>query len=86
MWPIKNESENELFSGPGDAQESANVTTINAFEVRLNDTIQDSPDNIPGSAAKGALQDLYRDAQKDSSKVALNGTLQVGFVHAIVSA
>ena len=39
MWPIKNESENELFSGPGDAQESANVTTINAFEVRLNDTI-----------------------------------------------
>ena len=39
MWPIENESENELFSGPGDAQESANVTTINAFEVRLNDTI-----------------------------------------------
>ena len=81
MWPIKNESENELFSGPGDAQESANVTTINAF-----DTIQDSPDNVPGSAAKGALQDLYRDAQKGSSKVALNGTLKVGFVHAIVSA
>ena len=32
---LKNESKNELFSTPGDAQESANGTTINAFDVRL---------------------------------------------------
>ena len=32
---LKSESRSELFSGPGDAQESANRTTINAFEVHL---------------------------------------------------
>ena len=31
---LKNESKNELFSAPDDAQESANRTTINVFEVR----------------------------------------------------
>ena len=31
---LKNESKNELFSAPDYAQESANRTTINAFEVR----------------------------------------------------
>ena len=32
---LKNESKSEIFSVPGDAQESANGITINAFEVRL---------------------------------------------------
>ena len=32
---FKNESESEIFSAPGDAQESANGTTINMFDVRL---------------------------------------------------
>ena len=32
---LKNESKNELFSAPGDAQESENGTTVNAFELRL---------------------------------------------------
>ena len=35
IWPIKTESNSELFSAPGNAQESANGTTINAFEVHL---------------------------------------------------
>ena len=32
---LKNESKSEIFSAPGDAQESANRTTINMFDVRL---------------------------------------------------
>ena len=32
---LKNESESELFIASGDARESANGTTINAFEVHL---------------------------------------------------
>ena len=32
---LKNESKSEIFSAPGDAQESANGTTINMFDVRL---------------------------------------------------
>lgn len=32
---LKNHIKNELFSEPGDAQESASRTTINVFEVRL---------------------------------------------------
>ena len=32
---LKNESKSEIFSAPGDAQESANGTTINMFNVRL---------------------------------------------------
>ena len=32
---LKNESKNEHFNEPGDAQGSANQTTINGFEVRL---------------------------------------------------
>ena len=32
---LKNESKSEMFSAPGDAQESANGTTINEFDVRL---------------------------------------------------
>ena len=32
---IKNESESEIFSAFGDAQESANGATINVFEVSL---------------------------------------------------
>ena len=32
---LKNESKSENFSVPGDAQESANGTTTNAFDVRL---------------------------------------------------
>ena len=31
IWPIKNDSKIEHFSAPGDVQESANGTTINAF-------------------------------------------------------
>ena len=30
---LKNESRSKLFSAPGDAQESANGTTTNAFEI-----------------------------------------------------
>ena len=32
---LKNESKGEIFSVPGDAQESVNGTTINMFDVRL---------------------------------------------------
>ena len=32
---LKNESKREPFSAPADAQENANGTAINAFEVRL---------------------------------------------------
>ena len=32
---LKNESRSKLFSAPGDAQESANGTTTNAFEIWL---------------------------------------------------
>ena len=32
---LKNESKSEIFSAPGDVQESANGTNINAFDVRL---------------------------------------------------
>ena len=32
---LKNEGKSELFSAPGDAEESANRTKINAFEVRV---------------------------------------------------
>ena len=32
---LKNESKSEFFRAPGDAQESANGTTINMFDVRL---------------------------------------------------
>ena len=32
---LKNESKSKIFSAPGDAQESANGTTINMFDVRL---------------------------------------------------
>lgn len=32
---LKNKSKSELFSAPGEAQESASGTIINAFEVRL---------------------------------------------------
>ena len=32
---LKNESKSKLFSAPGDAQESANGTTTNAFEMWL---------------------------------------------------
>ena len=35
IWPIKNESKKELFSLPGDAQETANGATINVCEVRF---------------------------------------------------
>lgn len=35
---LKNESKSGLFNAPGDAQESANGTTTNAFKMRL--TIQ----------------------------------------------
>ena len=30
---LKNESKSEIFSAPGDVQESANSTAINAFDV-----------------------------------------------------
>ena len=32
---LKNESKSETFSALGDAQESANGTTINTFDMRL---------------------------------------------------
>ena len=32
---LKNESNSEIFSAPGDAQESTNGTWINAFDGRL---------------------------------------------------
>ena len=32
---LKNESKSEIFIAPGDAQESANGTTINVFDVRF---------------------------------------------------
>ena len=32
---LKNESKSEIFSAPGDVQESANGTNINAFDVHL---------------------------------------------------
>ena len=32
---LKSEGKSDIFSAPGDAQESANGTTINAFDVRL---------------------------------------------------
>ena len=32
---LKNESNSEISSAPGDAQKSANRTTINMFDVRL---------------------------------------------------
>ena len=32
---LKNESKSEIFSAPGDVQQSANRTTTNAFNVRL---------------------------------------------------
>ena len=32
---LKNESKSEIFSALGDAQESANGTTINTFDMRL---------------------------------------------------
>ena len=35
LGQIKNESQSEIFSALGDAQESANGTTINVFEVSL---------------------------------------------------
>ena len=32
---LKNKSKSEVFSAPGDPQESANRTAINAFDMRL---------------------------------------------------
>ena len=32
---LKNESKRNIFSAPGDVQESVNGTTINALDVRL---------------------------------------------------
>ena len=34
IWPVKRRK-SEIFSAPGDAQESANGTTINVFYVRF---------------------------------------------------
>ena len=67
---LKNVSKGELLS---DAQESANGTTINAFEVRL--MVQVRLHLI--IHLEGALQDLYKDAQKGSPENALKGPLQV---------
>ena len=35
IWPIKSESKSEIFSTSGDAQESANRTKTNVFDVRF---------------------------------------------------
>ena len=74
---LKTESNIELFSAPGDVQESANRTTVNAFQVRLMIQLRVSPDNTPGVVPKGALQDLYKDAQKGAPEDELKGALQV---------
>ena len=74
---LKTEKNIELFSAPGDVQESANRTTVNAFQVRLMIQLRVSPDNTPGVVPKGALQDLYKDAQKGAPEEELKGALQV---------
>ena len=74
---LKTERNIELFSAPGDVQESANRTTVNVFQARLMIQLRVSPDNTPGVVPKGALQDLYKDAQKGASEDELKGALQV---------
>ena len=74
---LKTERNIELFSAPGDVQESANRTTVNVFQARLMIQLRVSPDNTPGVVPKGALQDLYKDAQKGAPEDELKGALQV---------
>ena len=74
---LKTERNIELFSAPGDVQESANRTTVNVFQARLMIQLRVSPDNTPGVVPKGALQDLYEDAQKGAPEDELKGALQV---------
>ena len=74
---LKTERNIELFSAPGYVQESANRTTVNVFQARLMIQLRVSPDNTPGVVPKGALQDLYKDAQKGAPEDELKGALQV---------
>ena len=70
---VKNESTSELFSAPGDAQESANGATTNAFELRL---MVQFYDNTPGIAPKGAIPPKI--PPNGGTDGALEGTLHVG--------
>ena len=45
--------------------------------MRLTVQFAGAPDSTPEIAPKGALQDLYKDAQKGTSEVALIGAIQV---------
>ena len=75
--PLKREGKGETFNAAGDAQESANGTTINPFETALDSTIEGAPQNISESALSEALQDLNKDAQKGAFEVVLKGVLEV---------
>ena len=66
----------KIFSAPGDAQESANRTTINVFDVRL--MVKFSVHLIRHRIAlESAFQNLYIGAQKGANKIALKGAYQV---------
>ena len=74
---LKNESKSEIFSASGDAQESANGTTINAFKVLLIVQIRVPLIIHIELHLEGALQGLYKDAQKGAPENAPKGALQV---------
>ena len=67
---LKDESQSELFSAPGDAQEFGNVKTTNAFEVQLMVQFRVNL-IIQLELPKGSLQDLYKYALKGALQVAI---------------
>ena len=74
---LKNESKNKVFSALGTPQESVSGTIINAFEVRLMIQYRVSQIIHLQFVPKGALQDLYKDAQKCAPEDPVKGALQV---------
>ena len=74
---LKNESKSEMFSAPGDAQESAYEITINVFDVCLMIQFRVHLITHLELHLNVQFQDLYKGTQKDPPEITLKGALQV---------
>ena len=83
---LRKKSKSELFSGPGDAQESANGTIKNVFEVHLILQFRVHLIIHPKSHLKVYFKTYIKMHKKGAPENAVKGVLQVALVHLIVNA
>ena len=83
---LRKKSKSELFSSPGDAQESANGTIKNVFEVHLMLQLRVHLIIHPKSHLKVYFKTYIKMHKKGAPENAVKGALQVALVHLIVNA